>query len=157
MKRLVTITLILMLAFAVQASAQGFVGLEFGSMLTKGQEPGLAYNVVGTLDIQKITGPLIEGVEISALYSDWGWDKASETYAIRTFMFRAVYYQGFFLAVGGGGWSFINTDGADLTKPGFAMGIGYKKGPLIVRFTADAVQFDGPDRYFVRGGFSITP
>jgi len=131
------------------------LGIELGPIVVKGEAPELAYNVIGQLDLKNLVGPLIEGIEGSVIYSSRPGVNTREIFGGRVIAFRAVHYRGWFAALGGGEWYFVNTDGADVGKGAFAVGLGYSKGPLMVKIAGDAVHMEDHDMYYLRGGLSI--
>jgi len=135
-------------------------GASFG-MLIGPDKPAFGYSVTTQFSTENLTGPLVTGIEASAFYSDAGWyqgeDKASETYALRSFLVRDITVWGNFQAgLGLGGWTYLSSSGSDFFNTAVQARFLYRAWKLYLGLTGDVISVKGgPDRYFTAFNVNI--
>jgi hypothetical protein len=152
-KLLATILVVGLLACPVMAGS----GLDFGVLLSKDAAPEFGYAVHSDFSIESLLGPVIDKMEVSALYADRDWgDEATEVYAMRAFALKDYAFGKFFAAIGAGTWAFANTSGADFAHSAVTAEGGYRLGSFQFHVGGDIVSRDGPDMYYPHIGASIS-
>ena len=150
MKKLVIgIVLLLAVSVAAQTPAENKIwGGTYGVLLARGEHPEFAYTVTAVLNLYDLGGPLIQKIEMSAMYSDRQWEKSTEIYALRTVGVKEFHFGDAYFGPSIGGYTFINTNGSDMFYTSAGFELGYRTKPVDIRIGGDVITRDGADLYY---------
>lgn len=123
-------------------------GGSYGVLMEKGSAPCFAYTVTAVLNLYDLGGPLIQKIEMSAMYADRQWEKSTEIYALRTVGVKEFHFGDAYFGPSLGGYTFINSSGSDMFYTSVGFELGYRTKPLDIRIGGDVITREGADLYY---------
>lgn len=153
MKTLLTLLLIFV---PLISNAAPIEGITTGVIMSEDSKPFMATGFVTDFSTKSVGGAIFNFAEISILKSDRSWDKASELYVNRDMLMKAINFgSSFYVAVGGGTWIMINTDGPDLARMAGKVAIGGQFLGLHAYVSGEYVHMSKADWYFASASIVI--